>query len=183
MSTNDSNSQPSHDLGSILGFLILRLWLSVRAVITGIEKYAGSKSMDAPVSIDGAVNSYGLTASESEKVYSLANYHGVPEALMGKFQGQPLIPSAALSLFDTLLGPGLILFGLTLLLGIATRISLFAMGLIYVGLTAGLILIKQDAGIAWLGVHVLMVAFALCHVRYNRLALMKKPVRGSGAES
>jgi len=174
MSKNTSNSEPTHDLGSIFGFLILRIWLSVRAIITGLEKYAGTTSMDVPVDIDGAANAYGLTASESEKVYGLAHYHGVPEALMDKFQNQPLISSFGLGLFDALLGPALILFGVTLLLGVATRISLFAMGLIYVALTSGLIMIKQDAGIAWLGIHVLMVAFALFHVRYNRLAILKK---------
>jgi thiosulfate dehydrogenase [quinone] large subunit len=172
---NDSNTPKADSkLGATLGFLTLRLWLSIRALVTGIEKYAGTTSSDAPVTIDGAVNTYGLTAAESGKVYGLDHYHGVPEALMSKFEAEPLIPSFALGLMDRLLGPALIIFGLTLLLGIATRISLFAMGIIYMGLTTGLILIKQDAGIAWLGVHILLVAFALFHSHYNRFAIMKK---------
>ena len=87
---------------------------------------------------------------------------------------EPLIPAWALSLFDTILGPALILLGIALLLGVATRISLFAMGLIYTGLTVGLILLKQDAGIAWLAVHLLLIAVALFTAKYNRLALLKK---------
>lgn len=174
MTTSTVDHEPSQDLGTILGFLLLRIWLSVRAIIAGIEKYAGTNASDAPVNIDGAENTYGLTASASEKVYGLEHYHGIPEALLGKFEAEPLLPAFALGLMDKLIGPGLILFGVTLLLGIATRLSLFAMGLLYTGLTVGLILIKQDAGITWLGIHILLVVAALFHVKYNRLALLKK---------
>ena len=58
--------------------------------------------------------------------------------------------------------------------GIATRISLFVMGLVYVSLTFGLILIGQDGGIAWLAAHTIMIAYALTLVRYNRFGIMKK---------
>lgn len=169
----DENT-PDHsasDLGAALGFLTLRLWLGTRALFTGLEKFAGAKASDVVVDVDGAPNSFGLTASESEKVYSLSNYHGVPEALYGKLEAQPLIPGFALKIYDIALGPLLIFFGLTLLCGIATRLSLFAMGLIYTSLTVGLILLKQDAGIAWLGIHILLVAVALFHVRHNRCQL------------
>lgn len=174
MTTSNLDRETSQDLGTILGFLLLRFWLAVRAIVTGLEKYAGTKASDVPVNIDGAENAYGLTASTSEKVYGFEHYHGIPEALLGKFQAEPLLPAFGLNLMDKLIGPGLILFGITLLLGIATRISLFAMGLLYTGLTVGLILIKQDAGITWLGIHILLVVVALFHVKYNRLALLKK---------
>jgi len=61
-----------------------------------------------------------------------------------------------------------------LLLGIGSRVALSVQGLIYIALSAGLILIKQDDGISWLGIHVALVAFALTLVRHNRLALLKK---------
>jgi thiosulfate dehydrogenase [quinone] large subunit len=38
----------------------------------------------------------------------------------------------------------------------------------------GLIIIKQDDGISWLGIHVALVAFALVLARYNKLAILKK---------
>ena len=53
-------------------------------------------------------------------------------------------------------------------------ISLFAMGLLYISLTVGLILLGQDAGIAWLGIHVLMIAVALFHAKHDRLAILRK---------
>jgi thiosulfate dehydrogenase [quinone] large subunit len=160
-------------LGSTLGFLTLRIWLALRAIVTGIEKFAGSKVEDIAVNIDGEPNTYGLTASEADKVYGMSHYHGVPAALYDKLAKEPLIPGFALKFFDLALGPVLILLGFTLLLGIATRISLFAMGLIYSGLTVGLILLKQDGGIAWLGIHILLIAFALFNAKHNRCALLK----------
>jgi thiosulfate dehydrogenase [quinone] large subunit len=48
------------------------------------------------------------------------------------------------------------------------------MGLLYTSLTFGLILIKQDAGVAWLGIHILMIVAALALANYNRFALLKK---------
>ena len=174
MTADTSAPKTDSDLGTTLGFLCLRLWLAVRAILTGIEKFAGSTATDAPVTIDGAVNTYGLTASESHKIYGLAHYNGVPEALYGKLEAEPLLPSLLLKTYDSVLGPLLIILGVTLLLGIASRVSLFLMGLVYISLTAGLILLKQDAGIAWLGVHVLMVAYALFNARYNRFELFRK---------
>lgn len=172
--THHSDPDPDTDPGAVLGFLTLRLWLASRAIITGIEKYAGTKASEVAVTIDGEPNAYGLTASASDKVYGLGNYHGVPEALRGQLESQPLIPGFALNLFDKALGPLLILLGVTLLLGIATRLSLFAMGLLYTSLTMGLILLKQDAGVAWLGIHVLLIAVALVHVRHNRFAILSR---------
>ncbi len=155
-------------MGSVLGFLTLRLWLAVRAIVTGIEKFAGQKASEVAVVVDGEPNSYGLTSSDAEKVYGFSHYSGVPAALYGQFEKEPLIPGFALKFYDFALGPLLIITGLTLLIGVATRISLFAMGLLYTSLTVGLILLKQDGGIAWLAIHVLLVAVALNNVSHNR---------------
>jgi thiosulfate dehydrogenase [quinone] large subunit len=164
----------SADLGATLAFLTLRFWLAARAIITGLEKFAGAKASEVLVEVDGKANPYGLTADASEKVYGFSHYHGVPEALYGQLEREPLIPGFALSLYDKMLGPALIIFGITLLIGVLTRISLFAVGLIYVSLTIGLILLKQDAGIAWLGIHILATSYALLHVQHNRFAISSK---------
>jgi thiosulfate dehydrogenase [quinone] large subunit len=162
------------DFGSSLGFIILRLWLGLRTLLSGIEKFAGVKVSETPVVIDGEENPYGLVTEGGEKVYSFANYNGVPEGLYGKFLGEPLIPEFALRFYDIALGPLLILLGLTVLLGVATRTSLFLMGLVYTSLTVGLVLIGQDGGVAWLGIHIGLVAAALFFSRYNRWMLFPK---------
>lgn len=168
------SNPPNHELGHTLAMLTLRIWLGVRAIQTGIEKYAGTTSHNQDVLIDGAPNAYGLTETATGKVYALSNYHGVPAPLYDQFSNQPLIPAWGLNLFDSILGPALIIVGLGVLLGIGQRISLFAMGLIYTSLSFGLILIKQDAGIAWLGVHIVMIVMALVLSPHNRFAVLKK---------
>jgi thiosulfate dehydrogenase [quinone] large subunit len=93
---------------------------------------------------------------------------------MEKFKAEPLMNGAMLGLYDKVLGPSLIVLGITILLGIASRASLFALGLLYISLTWGLILIKQDEGVAWLGVHMIMIVMALALAGHNRFTILKK---------
>jgi len=166
--------KPSSDLALIYGSLLFRLWLGVRALQTGVEKFAGTRSGDELVKIAGEPNEEGLVAGASAKFYSLENYSGVPKALMTKFESEPLMLKFALPLYDMLLGPALLLLGLTILLGIGYRTSLFLLGLLYISLTWGLILIKQDDGVSWLGVHMIIIGGALALAQHNRLAILKK---------
>lgn len=160
-------------LGPTLGILLLRIWLGIRATQSGIEKFAGFSYTDQAINIDGAQNSYGLTEAVASKSYAFSHYSGVPTALADKFSKEPFVPMWFLSIYDSLLGPLLIITGLCVLLGLAFRYALFAMGLIYTSLTFGLILIKQDAGIAWLGTHIVLIVLALQLANYNRYAITK----------
>jgi thiosulfate dehydrogenase [quinone] large subunit len=161
-------------LGSVFGVLVLRLWLGVRTFLSGLEKYAGSSTSTTDVVIDGSVNTYGLTEATSSKVYGLANYHGIPPALYDKFLAEPLLPEFALKIYGQVLGPALLATGLALLLGLATRFTLLAMGLIYTSLTVGLVLINENSGVAWLGIHIALVALMLFHADDNRFELTGK---------
>lgn len=174
MHSKSAGKDLNNNLGSTLGFLSLRFWLATRAIMTGVEKYSAIKGVDETVMIDGAANTYGLTATAGEKVYGLSHYHGIPKVLMDQFMAEPMIPESLLRIYSAALGPLLIILGITLLFGIASRISLFLMGLLYTSLTVGLILLKQDAGIAWLAVHVLMIAVALFNAQHDRFALLRK---------
>jgi thiosulfate dehydrogenase (quinone) large subunit len=159
-----------------LAFLVLRGWLGVRALLTGLEKFGAYQSVAKPV-IDpatGQPDASGVMVNVNVKHYAWANYHGIPAGLRDKFNYEPLLPGFALNLFDHLLGPALIATGLMLLFGLGTRVSLFLQGLVYIALTVGLILIRQDDGISWLGIHVALVALALMLAKHNKLALLKK---------
>ncbi len=173
-SSNKESCCSSNTLALVYGALLLRLWLAVRAIQTGVEKYAGSKSAEDLVSIDGQVNEYGLSDVATTKSYALDHYHGVPAALMKKFEAEPLMLKFGLPLYDMILGPVLIGLGITILLGIASRTSLFLLGLLYISLTWGLILIKQDDGVAWLGTHMILIVMALALAGHNRFAILKK---------
>ena len=154
--------------------LLIRIWLGMRALISGIEKFSGTVSSESEVTIDGRVNTYGLTESSAVKTYGIEYYNGIPAPLKAKFLSQPLLPDFLVSLFDAILGPSLILIGITTILGILPRISLFALGFIFTLLTVGLILIKQDSGVAWLGTHILLIAYALMHAEKDKIALVGK---------
>ena len=172
---NDAASGTTPKLAFVYSALLLRLWLAVRAIQTGVEKFSGTAKVDGQaVQVDGVANTEGLTTVATSKAYALANYHGVPEALMKKFQEEPLMLKFALPLYDKLLGPALLILGLTILLGVAYRTSLFLLGLLYISLTWGLILINQNDGVAWLGTHMLLIVGALVLAEHNRLAIMKK---------
>lgn len=172
MSTDSTETKNA--LGYIFAALLLRLWLGVRAVQTGIEKFAGARMSDQPVEVDGVPYDPDLTEVASSKAYSLSNYHGIPGSMKDSFQEEPLMMGWALKVYDVVLGPALILLGLTILVGIASRVSLLLLGLLYISLTWGLILVKQDAGVAWLGVHMIMIVLALAWADHNRFRLLKK---------
>jgi len=158
-----------------LAFLVLRGWLAVRAIVTGIEKFGAYKSVQKPLlDATGQPDASGAMVDVKVKFYAMANYSGIPAGLKGKFANEAMLPPFALTAFDKMLGPALLATGLMLLLGLGTRISLFVQGLIYIALTVGLILIHQDDGISWLGIHVALVALALMLAKHNKLTLLKK---------
>jgi thiosulfate dehydrogenase [quinone] large subunit len=159
-----------------LAFLLLRGWLAVRAIATGIEKFGTYQIIQKPLvdPVTGLEDPSGAMVDVKIKVYSLTNYSGIPPSLKDRFANEPLLPHFALSAFNYALGPALIVTGVMLLLGLGTRLSLFVQGLIYIMLTVGLILIRQDDGIAWLGIHIALVAFALVLAKHNQFALLKK---------
>lgn len=136
-------------------FLVLRLWLALRAIVTGLQKFQG-------------VDEGGQAA------FGLKYYKAMPDALLNKIAAEPLFPAFLSKPFTAALGYLLIISGLMTLLGLGTRISLVIQGVLYVALTFGLILIKQDAGVAWLGIHVALVAMALAWAKHNRLAILTK---------
>ena len=175
---NDSNETKNSCCSCIkaLAFLVLRGWLAVRAILTGIEKFSAYKTIQKPLvdPVTGMEDPSGAMVDVKMKFYSLTNYSGIPAPLKDKFANEPLLPHSALSAFDHLLGPVFIATGVMLLIGLGTRLSLFVQGLVYIALTVGLILIKQDDGISWLGIHVALVAFALILAKHNKLALLKK---------
>ena len=164
----------SNSLALVYASLLARLWLGVRAVQTGIEKYAGTNTVTRIKEVDGVPNPEGITEQVNLKVYALSSYKGVPPSMMSTFKDEPMMLKFALPLYDKVLGPALIILGLTILLGVAYRSSLFVLGLLYISLTWGLILIKQDDGVSWLGVHMILILGALALARHNRFAILNK---------
>jgi thiosulfate dehydrogenase (quinone) large subunit len=159
-----------------IAFLALRLWLGVRALFVGINKFAAYKSVAMPL-IDpstGQPDASGVMINANVKSYALANYAGIPPALRDKFIHEPLFPKFALTLFDRMLGPAFILTGIMLIIGLGTRVSLLAQALLFIALTVGLVLIDQNDGVAYLGIHIGLVAAAFVLAQHNRFAVLKR---------
>ena len=157
-------------------FWALRLWLGVRALFVGINKFAAYKAVAMPL-IDpstGQPDASGVMINENIKSYALSNYAGIPVALRDKFAHEPMFPKFALTAFDKLLGPAFIITGIMLIIGLGTRVSLVVQGLLFIALTVGLVLIDQNDGVAYLGIHIGLVAAAFLLARHNRLVVLKK---------
>jgi thiosulfate dehydrogenase [quinone] large subunit len=157
-------------------FLALRLWLGVRALFVGIQKFAAYKSVAMPL-IDpstGQPDLSGVMVNVNVKSYALANYAGIPVALRDKFAQEPLFPKFVLTAFDKMLGPAFILTGIMLLIGLGTRLTLLAQAVLFIALTVGLVLIDQNDGVAWLGIHIGLVAGAFLLAEHNRFVVLKK---------
>ncbi len=173
----DTPSKPNiiENLTDTFGYLVLRVWLGLRALLTGLEKYAGVKVTEEPLLDEfGEPDINGAVVEVKSKVYSMEHYHGLPPAMADKFAEEPLIPGWGLALYDAVLGPVLILLGVSLLIGLAPRISLFLQGLLYSSLTIGLILFNASDGVAWLGIHILLVVAALRLVKHDRFAVLPR---------
>ncbi|HWA27470.1 MAG TPA: hypothetical protein VG734_17580 [Lacunisphaera sp.] len=128
-------------------FLLLRLFLGLRTFLAGLEKFeAGGK-------------------------YTFENYTANMARMASGITGASFLPLWATRNFALSLGPLLLLFGALLLLGLKTRLTLQLTGLLYVGLSFGLMAVQESEGVAWLGLHIVMFAAALVLVRHNRFAL------------
>lgn len=146
-SSTDSSSSRFSSCEGTCAFLILRLFLGLRALFAGIEKW------------------------ELGGDYSFANYNTTMGRMADGIAGASFIPAALAKAFAFPLGYILILLGITILLGIKTRCSLFVMGLVYVGLSFGLMAVQEGEGVAWLAVHVGLCVAALLLNRHNRFSL------------
>ena len=128
-------------------FLLLRLWLGLRTVMAGVEKF------------------------ESGGTYSFENYYKTMSKMAQGITGASFMPLWMTKTFALPLGYLLIILGLSVLLGVKSRISLFLTGLLYVGLSFGLMAVQEGDGTAWLGMHIVMFVGALVLVRNERFAL------------
>jgi thiosulfate dehydrogenase [quinone] large subunit len=144
---NEQSSSPRTEYG--YAFLILRLWLGLRALFAGLEKF------------------------ESKGSYSFSAYYENMGRMATGISGASFLPLWSTKLFAFSIGYLLLVFGLTLLLGIKTRLTLLAHGLLYVALSFGLMVVQEAEGVAWLGMHVVLTVGALLLVRYNRFAVTR----------
>lgn len=128
-------------------FALLRLFLGLRTLMAGVEKF------------------------EAKGTYTFANYYENMSRMAQGITGASFMPLWATRFFAHSLGYLLVVLGVALLLGLKTRVTLFVSGLLYIGLSFGLMAVQESEGIAWLAIHIGLFAAALLLVRHNRFAL------------
>ena len=144
---SQNSSTPPAACEYTAAFLLLRLFLGLRALFGGIEKF------------------------ELSGTYSIENYTTNMKRMATGITGASFLPLWATKSFALPLGYLLIALGVALLLGLKMRLTLILMGLVYVALSFGLMVVQEGDGVAWLGVHLGLVVAALLLVRYNRFAV------------
>jgi thiosulfate dehydrogenase [quinone] large subunit len=130
-------------------FLLLRLFLGLRTVLAGIEKF------------------------ELKGEYSFGHYYENMGRMAQGITSASFIPLWMSRTFAHSLGYALVVLGAAILVGLRTRTALFLTGLVYVGLSFGLMAVQENEGVAWLGIHVGLIAMALVLSRHNRFALWR----------
>lgn len=145
--TSASNSSTTVRCEHTAAFLLLRLFLGLRTLMAGLEKFEANRS------------------------YSTENYSANMTRMATGISNNSVIPLWAAKAFALPLGYILVVLGVAVLLGIKSRVSLFITGLLYVGLGFGLMAVQEGEGVAWIGAQVLMFAFALFLARSERFAL------------
>jgi thiosulfate dehydrogenase (quinone) large subunit len=147
MSDQPTPSTPRAGCEATAAFLLLRLFLGLRTLLAGLEKF------------------------EAGGNYSFENYYANMARMATGITGASFLPLWMTKSFAFALGYLLVLFGTALLLGLRTRCALVLTGLLYVGLSFGLMVVQEAEGVAWLGLHVGLIAGALLLVPHNRFAL------------
>lgn len=128
-------------------FLILRLFVGLRTLLAGVEKF------------------------ENKGTYSVANCQQNMEHMAQGITSASFLPLWMTRTFAHSIAYALLALGILLLLGVKTRITLTLTGLLYVGLSFGLMAVQESEGVAWLALHVGLIAGALVLVRHDRFAI------------
>ena len=151
-----------------LAFLILRFWIGCAALASGLAKFSHTEKVFEENPETGEMS------ATLVRNYALEFYNGVPTREFERLLGDALFPEWILHAFYYALGPALIACGLALLIGVATRISLFVLGLIFAALGFGLSLIDTTGSAGTLGIYVIAIAGALLLADNNRFCLSRK---------
>lgn len=145
--TSDTPAKANARCEYTAAFLLLRFFLGLRTLLAGLEKFEGK----------GA--------------YSFHNYYENMGRMATGITGASFLPLWMTKLFAHSIGYVLIALGVALLLGLKTRAALVLVGATYLGLSFGLMAVQESEGVAWLAIHVGLIAGALVLVRHDRFAI------------
>ena len=135
-----------------LAYWLLRLWLGLRLLLSGVEKFK----------------------TEGKLEYKFSNYYDVfVKKTAPVMADNTLLPEIAVKSFLLPLGYLMIAAGFFILIGFLNRLSLLLGGLIFVSLSFGMMLLPDPHQTLDLGLYVALFAGALALVKHNKLGLTR----------
>ncbi len=149
MSDSSCSSSCRWDLA--LANLLLRLWIGLRMLFAGLDKFRAGSGVDA--------------------TFNLENYQKKMEAIAKLTHGNGFLPQNLCDLYAKPLGYLLLIGGVWAVLGLFSRLGLFFCGLVFLSLGVGLATLPDDTEVLYIGVHILIVAAALATNPHNKFSL------------
>lgn len=144
--TTQRNGSPLYWSAETWAFISLRLFLGLRLLVAGWGKFV------------------------NEAGFSFSNYYdGFATFIINTYTEQTALPKFLVATFAYSLGYAEIILGAFLLVGVKTKYVLALIGLTFVTLSFGNMVLGDNQGIAYLGIHLLITAAALYFVRHNKL--------------
>ncbi len=141
--------------------LLLRLWIGLRMIFAGLDKFRAG--------------------SGEEATFNAENYEKKMQAIANLTHENGFLPQNLCDLYAKPLGYLLLVGGVWAVLGLASRLGLLFCGLVFLSLGVGLATLPDDTEVVYIGVHILIVAFALATNPHNKLSLDGLFCRGKKA--
>jgi len=166
MSNTSCPQSALHCIGLTFGALLLRLWIGMRLLFAGLEKW---KSKITETNADGDTVTYwkyDLFSDTSKEVYST----NMGRITSGMNNDSPL-RFWMIEQYAGVLGWLLLIVGAWVLIGLCSRASLVAAGFVFLSLTFGLSTIGADPDIVERGIEIGLVVGALALARYQLLGV------------
>jgi thiosulfate dehydrogenase (quinone) large subunit len=145
------NNSCCSSLGQIFAALLLRLWVGIRLLMSGIDKWRAGKGADT--------------------TFTNENYQDKAEKIAEMMTEYSFLPKAMNLPFAQSLGYLLVGFGVLVLLGIFRSFSLLVGGFIFLSLAFGLAALPDDEQMLFLGIHVAITAFALSLAKHDLISV------------
>ncbi|MGI9243743.1 MAG: hypothetical protein ACR2RV_23300 [Verrucomicrobiales bacterium] len=183
--SNQSNSHSaSHCIGLAFGALLLRLWIGMRLLFAGLEKWKTrvTESVAGPDGemIEKTFWKYDLFGENASSIYK----ENMGRITYNMNNDSPL-QLWMIEQFASTLGWMLLIVGAWLLIGLFSRAALVAAGFVFISLTFGLATIGADPEIVERGIEIGLVVGALSLARYQVFGLdgLVRLALGGGSSS
>ena len=148
---SDSSRSSSNHWDLALANLLLRLWIGLRLVFAGIDKFRYGSGADA--------------------TFNMENYEKKMAAIAKLTYNNGFLPENLCNLYAKPLGYLLLVAGVWAVLGLFGRLGLFFAGLVFLSLGVGLATLPDDTEVLFIGVHILIVAAALATNQHSKFSL------------